>query len=262
MSKSPLSSVEDSSNNSHISINRNVFMALLILVGFSIGISMGFFIGQYNATQQFASIPVVAAAQSVQTQHPAVIAEETSAPKIVPTEEIPYRQEISVDDDPFLGLKDAPVTIIEFSDYQCGYCARFHEQTLQALMEKYPTEVRFVYRDFPLSGHPEAQKAAEASQCANDQGKFWEMQDLLFKNQDILSVEQYKIFAGELGLDTDSFNNCLDSGKYEDEVTADLMDGVDYGISGTPAFFVNGVMLMGALPIEQFDTIIQQELNQ
>ncbi|MBI9051576.1 MAG: DsbA family protein [Anaerolineaceae bacterium] len=248
-------------NDGNISINRNVFILLLVLVGFLLGGSIGFFLGQYNAIQQFEKVPVIAVAEPSPVQPQAAIVEETSPSEIVPTD-IPYRQEISVDDDPYLGPEDAPITIVEFSDYQCSYCARFHEQTLQALMEKYPTEVRFVYRDFPLGGHPEAQKAAEASECADDQGKFWEMQDLLFKNQVLLSVEQYKIFAIELGLDTDTFNTCLDSGKYEDEVVADLMDGINYGISGTPAFFVNGITLMGALPIEQFEAVIEQELNQ
>ena len=117
-----------------------------------------------------------------------------------------------------------------------------------------------MYRDLPLPFHPEAQKAAEATECADDQGKFWEMHDKIFENQQIISMENYKKWAAELGVDTQEFNSCLDSGKHADEIKKDLADASSYGASGTPTFFINGKRLVGAQPFEAFKALIDQEL--
>jgi len=117
-------------------------------------------------------------------------------------------------------------------------------------------------RDFPLNVHPEAQKAAEAAGCAEEQGKFWEMHDKLFSNQQDLSVANEKTWAQEIGLDTKKFGECLDSGKRAAEVQKDIQDGQAYGVSGTPAFFINGVPLVGAQPFAAFQQVIEQELAQ
>ena len=145
---------------------------------------------------------------------------------------------VSEDDDPVLGNKNAPVTVIEFSDFQCPFCERFYSQTLPLLEQNYIStgKVKLVYRDFPLSSiHPDAQKAAEAAECADEQGKFKEMHDKLFENQNSLSTSSLKSYAAQLGLDAAKFNGCLDSGKYASEVQKDFNDGSAAGVSGTPS---------------------------
>jgi protein-disulfide isomerase len=169
---------------------------------------------------------------------------------------------VSADDDAVKGDPNAPVTIIEFSDYECPFCAKFYAQTLPELDEKYikTGKVKLVYRDFPLGNHRYAQKAAEAAECAGEQGKYYEMHDKLFDNGVTGGVDEYKIFAEEIGLDTEEFNECLDNGKMESEVKKDLQDGIAAGVDGTPAFFVNGIRVSGAQPFGVFEQIIEQEL--
>jgi len=169
--------------------------------------------------------------------------------------------EVSADDDPAIGPEDAPVLIVEFSDFQCSYCARFATETLGQILDTYGDQVRFVYRDFPLTSiHPHAQKAAEATQCAHEQGKYWEYSDLLFQNQQALDVDSLKGYAQQLGLDTDVFNECLDSGQYASEIQKDLTEGQSYGVTGTPTFFINGRLLRGAKPFSAFQAMIEEEL--
>ncbi len=172
------------------------------------------------------------------------------------------RNTISVDDDPVKGDANAPVTIVEFSDFQCPFCARWFTDTFPQLNEKYikTGKVKLVFRDFPLSFHENAQKAAEASECADEQGKFWEMHDKLFQNAGALGVTNLKQYAADLKLDTAKFNTCLDTGKFASEVQKDMADGSSYGVSGTPAFFINGVNLVGAQPFSAFDVEIQAAL--
>ena len=182
------------------------------------------------------------------------------------------------DDDPFLGPKDAVVTVVEFSDFQCPYCAaamdlepslvaRFKQSnpSWEAAVPKLKElaregKIKFVYRDFPLSGHANAQKAAEATECANEQGKFWEMHDKLFANYNGLSIASIKQFAKDLGLNSAEFDQCLDSGQMAAEVKKDLADGQAAGVSGTPAFFINGQLVSGAQPFSAFEPIINAEL--
>ena len=163
----------------------------------------------------------------------------------------------------YLGSADAPVTIVEFSDFQCPYCAKFYFETFGQLHEKYikSGKVKFAYRHFPLSFHENAQKAAEASECAREQNKFWEYADKLFANQKSLGTESLKKYAAELGLDAKKFNECLDSGKAAPLVQADLSDGLEMGVSGTPAFLINEKLISGAQPFSAFETVIEQELN-
>jgi len=168
-----------------------------------------------------------------------------------------------VDDDPFLGDEDAPLTIIEFSDFQCPFCGRFKSQTLGQIIETYVDtgKVKFVYRDFPLSSiHPLAQKAAEASECADDQGKFWEYHDLIFEKQGSLSLSNLKSWAVELGLNSAEFDSCLDSGKHAKEVADDLSDASRAGGRGTPFFIVGTQTLSGAQPFSAFQQAIESQL--
>ena len=172
----------------------------------------------------------------------------------------PPRVAVSPGDDPAKGPATAPITIVEFSDFQCPYCSRVNP-TLKQVEEKYGDKLRVVFRDFPLVQiHKDASKAAEAAQCAHDQGKFWEMHDKLFSNQSKLQVEGLKQSATEIGLDATAFNQCLDSGKFAAEVQKDAEEGASYGVTGTPAFFINGRMLSGAQPLEAFVTVIDEEL--
>lgn len=172
--------------------------------------------------------------------------------------------QVSVDDDAVKGDANAPVTIIEFSDYECPFCERFYSDTLNQIQKEYidTGKVKLVYRDFPLSFHANAQKAAEAAECAGEFGddKYYEMHDKLFEEGVSGGVDSYKQYAKDLGLDTTKFNDCLDSGEMEDEVQKDMSEGASYGVSGTPAFFVNGKLLSGAQPFSAFKQVIDAEL--
>ena len=158
---------------------------------------------------------------------------------------------------------NAPVTLVEFSDFECPYCEK-HFPTLSRILDDYPGKVRLVYKHFPLANlHPNAQKAAEASECADEQGKFWEYHDKLFAGQPAgFSLDKFKQWAKDLGLKTDQFDNCLDSGKYAQKVRTDAQEGQQKGVQGTPATFVNGRLVSGALPYDSFKQLVDTTLNQ
>lgn len=171
--------------------------------------------------------------------------------------------EVSSDDDAVKGNANAKVTIVEFSDFECPFCGKFYEETYPLILKNYVDtgKVKIVFRDFPLTSiHPNAQKAAEATECAAEQGKFWEMHDKLFENQDSLSVDDLKKYAADLKLNTATFNSCLDSGKMTAEVEKDAQEGMSYGVTGTPAFFINGRLVSGAQEFSAFEAIIDEEL--
>lgn len=172
--------------------------------------------------------------------------------------------DVSLDNDAVEGDADAPVTIVEFSDFQCPYCGRYVKDTYPQIKEKYidTGKVKYVFRDFPLGFHQNARPAAIAAECVREQGgdsAFWEYHDTLFANQEALSADDLKGYASDMGYNIDS---CLDSEKYGDEVDADMAEGASYGVSGTPAFFINGKKLVGAQPFAQFEAAIEAELNQ
>jgi protein-disulfide isomerase len=170
------------------------------------------------------------------------------------------RVEVSTDGAPIRGAADAPVTVVEFSDFECPFCKQTHP-TLKQLLERYPGKVRLAYRDFPLDSiHPQARRAAEAARCAQDQGKFWEYHDLLFTQSPQLAPEDLRRYAGQVGVDVTKFDSCLAAGTHKAAVQRDLEEGNRLGITGTPAFFVNGRTLTGAQPLEAFTRLIEQEL--
>jgi len=181
----------------------------------------------------------------------------------VPNPTVNIDGETLVDDDAVKGDENAPVTMVEFSDYECPFCGRHFEQTYPQIIEEYVNtgKVKLVYRDFPLDFHPNAQKAAEAAECAGEQDKYWEMHDKLFENQQALGINNLKQYAKEIGLNTAKFNSCLDSGKMVSEIAKDMQDGQAAGISGTPGFIINGRLVSGAQPFSAFKQIIEQELN-
>jgi protein-disulfide isomerase len=169
-----------------------------------------------------------------------------------------------IEDDPWGGKEDGKVIIVEFSDFLCPFCKK-SVPVVKRVLEIYGDQVLFVYRDFPIySLHPTAGKAAEAAECADDQGRFWEYHDNLFDKQSEwgkVGVPKFKEYAIALELDTNAFNECLDSGKYTDEVNMDLLEGKSLGITGTPAFFINGRKVAGSQPFSVFKEIIDEELN-
>lgn len=169
---------------------------------------------------------------------------------------------VSVDDDPSVGnLKNPKVTIIAFEDFQCPFCGE-EFSVVKTIIDEYKNDILFVYRDFPLEvAHPEAKKAAEAGECADDQGKFWEMHDIIFQHQDQMQVEDLIDYARQIGLNTGVFRSCLTSGKYSDEVNKDFFDGASAGVTGTPTFFINGVRVPGAIPLDVFRQLIESEIR-
>ena len=192
---------------------------------------------------------------------------QPSAPQII---------KVSLDDDPFKGNADAPVTIVEFSDFQCPFCLRFYEQTLPSIIENYVDtgKVKFVYRDLPLDSlHPNARPVHIASECADEQGKFWGYHDMLFDNQsewaslpaaDLQST--LTKYASDLGLESASFEACLESDAIADEVNKDTLDAARYGATGTPAFFIGNekdgfIKLSGAQPYPAFQAVIDAQLG-
>jgi len=176
---------------------------------------------------------------------------------------LPYpdlpRQEVSADDDPFLGTDGAPVEIIQFAEFQCPYCGKVGD-TMEKLLAEYPGKLKIVYRDFPLGFHDRAIPAAIAANCAGEQDKYWDMHGILMKNQTKLQDTDLAGFAKEVGVDMDKWSTCLKDPAQEAEVKKDMEDASAVGVTGTPAFFINGVLLSGAVPFDQFKSIIDKEL--
>jgi protein-disulfide isomerase len=227
------------------------FYGLLIPFALGSGVALGYLIwgrdGSPSATRE-----TVAMAPAGGTQAP--------APTTNPGD---YRVDVSVDDDPSIGPEEAPITIVEFSDYACPYCRRFHMETFQALLDAYPDQIRFVYRDFPVVGGGETgYLAAQAANCALEQDKFWEYHDALFQGDYGHGRDAYLSLAEDLGLDVSSFETCLDEQTYAQEVQNDLQAGRELGVNGTPTFFINGIPLVGAQPMSNFTQVIDSELNQ
>jgi len=223
--------------NSTPFFQRPFVYSLLIPMIFALGIGSGYLI--WGRTPPATATPAALATATVQVR----------------------RYDVPVDDDPFIGPEDAPITIIEFSDYQCPYCKKWHDEVLDRMLANYPGQIRFVYRDFPLiSLHPGAAPAAEAADCAGEQGSYWPFYQALFSMKYDLTTEAYQQYAAELGLDMQAFAECLADRRYEPEVMGDYNYAVNLGISSTPTFFINGIPIVGAQPYEVFKQLIDKEL--
>ena len=163
------------------------------------------------------------------------------------------------DQDHVRGSKDAPIKLVEFSDFQCPYCGKVHP-TLQQLVDDYSGKVTWVYKHFPVIS-PDSRKVSEASECAAEQGKFWEYTDGLYANQSLINQDYLSQLASEIGLNQDKFDKCLSSGKYASKVAEHEQEARSVGVTGTPGIYVNDVLIKGAVPIEQFRQVIDSMLN-
>ncbi len=230
--------------------------ATLLLVGFIVG----YFVAQVS--------PSALSGDSTDTEDNAKVIEvnvggdtgEEKAPTVV---------EVSAGGNVYLGRDDAPIEIIEFSDYQCSYCQRFHLESFGDLVENYVDtgKVKFVYRDYPLSFHAQAPLASLSAYCAGEQDSFWEMHDQIFMSLSEWSGsaeadQLFVTYAADLGLDVEAFEACLISPEASDEVQNDLIDGLSYGVAATPTFFINGQKLEGAQPYSVFESILDSMLNE
>jgi protein-disulfide isomerase len=227
-----------------ITFKRNHLYALIIPLAFVTGLSVGYLFWGHNTA------PVA----QVQAQPQAVATEPAQAQQF-------HRYEIPEAGNPAIGPASAPITIVEFSDYQCPFCGKWYDEVWSRLKTEYGEKVRFVYRDFPLySLHSEAGPAAEAADCAGDQNKYFEFHDLLFSNQSNLGRATYEKYASQIGLDMTKFKDCLTTGKFKAEISSDYEFASNLGVNSTPTFFINGIPLVGAQPYEVFKQLIDKEL--
>ncbi|MDH3276963.1 MAG: DsbA family protein [Nitrosopumilus sp.] len=263
--KSDVSKISEKEKSNEKSEPMKLIIILMIVVGIA-----GYFSGSYFANPD----------ENLVTKEELAEALSELESKMVNTQQLPSQPsqpvKISIDDDPIRGDPNAPITIVEFSDFQCPFCARFHVQTLPFLLEDYidTGKVNLVYRDFPIQSiHPNALPAAVAAECANEQGKYWEYHDTLFEKQSGWSrldsnavIATFSQYATDIGLEQQQFDSCLETGKYLEEVQGDLSDGRAYDITGTPGFFIGNdqigfVKLSGAQPFDAFQRIIDAQLE-
>jgi protein-disulfide isomerase len=246
-----------SSGEVTITFRRIHIYAFVMPVIFVVGLGLGFLL------RGWVPLPGISETEAVDNQSEQQTSEVAAQPEPQAASETTQvvRYEIPIDDDPMIGPEDAPITIVEFSDYECPYCQRWHTEVFEQLLETYPNEVRLVYRDFPLTSiHPNAIPAAIAANCAREQDAFWDYHDKLFGMELGLNTEAYQEYASQLDIDTEEFNECLDSGRYEEEVQADFDFAANLGVRSTPTFFINGIAVVGAQPFEVFQQVIEQEL--
>jgi len=255
--------------NGKVSIKKSTFNGLIIGLIVVVGVA-AFFAGSYTSNLSSNQISEEDLEDAIAKLELKILQNQLS------TEQPILSVKISVDNYPIIGNPDAPITIIEFSDFQCPFCARFYTQTLPLIHEEYIEQgkVKLVFRDFPIQSiHPNALPASVAAECANEQGKFKEMHDTLFENQNEWSRQEtanalslFSQYAKEMQLEQEVFDSCLISGKYIEEIRKDLEDGQNYGISGTPGFFVGNdeigyVKMEGAQPFESFKKVIDSQLG-
>lgn len=228
-----------------VTFKRSHFYAVLTVLAFAAGILLGYVVWGMEPSGNTAQA----------ANPPAAVVEAPAA------EEPQFkRYDIPIENSYALGPADAPITMVEFSDYQCPYCRRWHEQVYKPLLAAYPGKIRFVYKHLPLTSiHPDAFPAAEAAMCAGEQNAYWEFHDKLFGGES-LGRQVYLKYARELGLNASTFESCLDNRKYEQAVSTDMNFAIDLGIQSTPTFFINGLAIVGAQPLDVFKQVIDQEL--
>jgi len=223
-----------------ISFKRDQFYTVMVIVAFSAGILAGYFIWGANPAPAAVAVP--------QQEQGQVAAVEDQAP--------PTRYDIPTEGFVSVGPEDAEITLIEFSDFGCSFCAKWHNETYEDLMAAYPGKIRFVYRNVPFRAFP----ASEAAMCASEQDAYWPYHDKLFSYEYGLTDDAYIQYAEDLNLDMEAFNTCISEHRYQDFIQDDMDYATQLGIQSTPTFFINGLALIGAQPIGAFKQVIDKEL--
>lgn len=225
---------------------RSHFYSVLTVLAFAAGVLLGYVVWGFDPD---GAAPVAAA----QAGGPVVEAPVTAEPQFV-------RYDVASEGFPSIGPKDAPIVIVEFSDYQCPFCRRWHEQVYQPLLNAYPGKIRLVYRHLPLTSiHPDAFSAAEAAMCAGEQNAYWQFHEKLFSSNS-LGNDTYVRYARDLDLNMTSFESCISERRFQQAVQADLDFAVNLGVRSTPTFFINGLAIVGAQPLDIFKQVIDKEL--
>ena len=228
-------------------IQKSQFNVVTFVVAFVLGLTAGYFAWGYEKTPDGKTQVIeVPAADEVQQE---------------PAQQEAIRYDIPTEGFPFDGPEDAPIVIVEFSDFECPFCTKWHNETYLPLLEEYPDQIKLVYRNFPLTSiHPNAYLSAEAAMCAGDQDAYWPYHEKLFVGEHGLSKLALNEYARELELDTATFEECLESRRYQDFVRADMDYAISIGVQSTPTFYINGQLVVGAQPIQVFRQIIDREL--
>jgi len=241
--------------------NQNIRRQAALLIA---GIMAGFLIGRISASNE----PTSDVKQKLQPVQTAGTQEKGRAIPVIKQKSFDIVTNVSADDDPYIGSPDAPLTIVEFTDFQCSYCRKYFLGSFSRLKEDYidKNRVRYVVRDFPLGEHPQSLPAAEAAECAGEQNKYWQMHDMLFINQDKWSYRDnaediFMDFAGQIQLDKNAFSYCLETGRFRQEIAKDVSDAELYKVVSTPTIFIGGKKVIGAQSYETFRSIIEDELK-
>jgi protein-disulfide isomerase len=230
-----------------VTFKRSHFYAVLTVLAFAAGILLGYTVWGLES-------PAATAQAASQPSGPVV-----QAPVTPPQQEY-TRYDIPTEDAYAIGPADAPITIVEFSDYQCPFCRRWHDQVYEPLLAAYPGQIRMVYRHLPLTSiHPEAMSAAEAAMCAGEQDAYWPYHEKLFSSES-LGNSTYLQYAQDLGLNMSTFESCLTGHKYQETIQADSDFALNLGVRSTPTFFINGLAVVGAQPLDVFKQVIDKEL--
>jgi protein-disulfide isomerase len=232
-----------------VTFKRSHFYAVLTVLAFAAGVLLGYVVWGMGS----AGTSALSAQAGPQTSGSIVEAPVTQQPQFT-------RYDIPTDNFYALGPADAPITIVEFSDYECPFCRRWHAEVYKPLLAAYPGKIRLVYRNLPLTSiHPDALAAAEAAMCAGEQDVYWKYHDKLFSSES-LGNSVYLQYAQDLGLNMSTFEACLSNHKYQKAIKTDSDFAINLGISSTPTFFINGLAVVGAQPLDVFKQVIQKEL--
>jgi protein-disulfide isomerase len=242
----PLEAPPTAMQEDRVTFKRSHFYSVLTVLAFAAGVLLGYVVWGVDSP--------AGAAQTARESSGAV----AQAPV---TQQAQYRRyDIPTEDSYALGPADAPITLVEFSDYQCPFCRRWHDEVYKPLLAAYPGKIRLVYRHLPLTSiHPDAFSAAEASMCAGEQDAFWPFHEKLFSSES-LDNSTYVQYAEDLGLKMETFLGCLTDHKYRQAIQADSDFAINLGINSTPTFFINGLAVVGAQPLDVFKQIIDKEL--
>jgi len=251
-----------------ITVKKSQIYAVLLPIVFLIGLGAGYFVWGYEGSGESVALKQDEILSRLDDIEDLLLLGEVAAAGDPSPTEAPVdpdeivRYEIDIyEDDPTLGPEDALITMIEFSDYECPFCRRFYIETFGEIMTTYEGQIRYIYKDFPLSFHASARPAANAALCAHEQDAFWDYRGKLFSMEMSLDNDAYLQFAEDLNLDMDAFTECLEEDRYDDRVMADYNFAADLGVSSTPTFFINGIPVIGAQPFEAFKQWIDFELE-